>query len=152
MHKHLSMPCVLLSACMLYFASGPVAAEPALAIASADSTLKWGACPDFMPKGCQLAVLHGDPAKANADVFLRVPGKSSVPMHIHTSAERMILTQGELHLTYEGQKVSVLKPGSYAYGPAKMPHKAVCASAKPCVLFIAFEQPVDAILVETTPK
>ncbi|PWF54703.1 cupin domain-containing protein [Massilia glaciei] len=97
-----------------------------------------------MPKGCGIAVLHGDPARNNADVFLRVPAKSTIPMHTHTSAERMVLVSGELELRYEGQKMQVLKPGSYAYGPPKMPHEAYCASTAPCVLFIAFELPVDA--------
>lgn len=124
------------------------AANPALAVIASDTKLKWGGCPAFMPKGCELAVLHGDPAQENADVFLKIPGKSTVPMHTHTSAERMILTAGELHVTYEGQPMSVLKAGSYAYGPAKRPHKAACVSAKPCILFIAFEQPVDAIAVD----
>jgi hypothetical protein len=72
-----------------------LAAEPALAIAASDAKLKWGSCPAFMPKGCGLAVLHGDPTKENADVFLRIPAKSTLPMHSHTSAERMILTAGE---------------------------------------------------------
>jgi quercetin dioxygenase-like cupin family protein len=128
------------------------AAEEALAIAAGDAKLKWGGCPPFLPKGCALAVLHGDPAKPNVDVFLKVPGKSTIPMHTHTSAERMILTAGELHVTYEGQPMTVLKPGSYAWGPAKHPHKAVCVSAKPCILFVAFEAPLDAIPVEAAPK
>ena len=57
----------------------------------------------------------------------------------------MVLVSGELHVTYEGQPTTVLKPGMYAYGPAKLAHKAVCASGAPCVLFIAFEAPVDAM-------
>jgi quercetin dioxygenase-like cupin family protein len=145
----------LLSVCALCataFAGYAIAAEPALALTSGDPTLKWGACPAFMPKGCALAVLHGDPGKENADVFLKVPARSNIPMHTHTSAERMILTAGELHVTYEGQPMAVLKPGSYAYGPAKMPHKAACVGAAPCILFIAFEQPVDAIPVEPVEK
>jgi quercetin dioxygenase-like cupin family protein len=130
-------------------AAGPAqAGEPALALNADDPSLKWGACPAFMPKGCALAVLHGDPARENADVWLKMPGKSSIPMHTHTSAERMILTAGEMRVTYEGQKAAVLKPGSYAYGPAQRPHKADCVSAAPCLLFIAFEQPVDAMPVE----
>ena len=59
---------------------------------------------------------------------------------------------GELHVTYEGQKKHVLKPGSYAYGPAKIPHQGRCVSARPCILFIAFEEPVDAIPVETAAR
>jgi len=50
-------------------------------------------------------------------------------------------------LTYKGRKTTVLKSGSYAYGPAKVPHKATCASTVPCVLFIAFESPLDAVPV-----
>ena len=73
-------------------------------------------------------------------------------MHTVTSAERMVLVSGELQVTYEGQKMSVLKAGSYAYGPAKVPHKGYCASAAPCVLFVAFEGPVDAIAVEAAAK
>ena len=48
---------------------------------------------------------------------------------------------------YEGQKTTVLKSGSYAYGLAKVPHKATCASTVPCVLFIAFESPLVAVPV-----
>ena len=40
-----------------------LAAEPALAVTHTDKQLVWGACPDFIPKGCEIAVLHGDPAK-----------------------------------------------------------------------------------------
>jgi uncharacterized RmlC-like cupin family protein len=103
-----------------------------------------------LPEGCGIAVLHGDPARDNLDVFLRVPAQSSIPLHWHTSAERMVLVAGELHATYDGQKTAILKPGAYAYGPAKRPHKGFCASTVPCVLFIAFESPLDAVPVEST--
>lgn len=132
-------------------AAAPVP-EPALTQTAEDASLKWGPCPAFMPAGCSIAVLHGDPAKDNLDVFLKVPGKSSIPAHWHTSAERMILVAGELQVTYEGQPMTVLKPGSYAYGPAKRPHSALCASTDACILFIAFESPLDAVPVETAAK
>ena len=93
-------------------------------------------------------MLHGDPTKANTDVFFKVPANFPIPNHWHTSAERMVLVSGELHVTYEGQPTTVLKPGMYAYGPAKLAHEAVCESDAPCVLFIAFEAPVDAMAVE----
>ena len=35
-----------------------------------------------------MAVLHGDPAKENADMFLQVPCGSVLAHHKHTSAER----------------------------------------------------------------
>ena len=126
--------------------------EQAVTQTTNDAHLKWGPCPPFLPTGCGIAVLHGDPAKDNLDVFFKVPAKSTIPLHWHTSAERMVLVAGELHVTYEGQKSAVLKPGTYAYGPAKKPHKGFCASTVPCVLFIAFESPLDAVPFEGQSK
>ena len=121
------------------------AQEQALTRSAQEAQLQWGPCPPFMPAGCGLAVLHGDPSKANADVFFRVPANAVIPEHWHTSAERMVLVAGELSVTYKGQAKVVLKPGMYAYGPAKLPHTATCAGSASCVLFIAFESPVDAV-------
>ena len=107
------------------FAMTPATGQEApLARTTKDAQLKWGPCPAFLPKGCEIAVLHGDPAKNNADIFFKVPANSVIPRHWHTSAERMVLVSGELHVTYDGHKAVVLKPGTYAYGPAKLPHKA----------------------------
>ncbi len=128
------------------------AQEQALTWTAGDPQLKWLPCPPFLPKGCGIAVLHGDPAKDNVDVFFKVPAKSTLPLHWHTSAERMVLVAGELHVTYDGQKKAILRPGTYAYGPAKRPHKGFCASAVPCVLFIAFESPLDAEPIESKKK
>jgi quercetin dioxygenase-like cupin family protein len=125
------------------------ASEPALSLTSADAQLKWGPCPAFIPQGCEIAVLHGDPAKANADVFFKVPADFTIPQHWHTSPERMVLVSGEMRVTYEGQEPTTLKPGTYAYGPAKLPHSAYCLKGAACVLFIAFEAPVDAVPVES---
>lgn len=128
------------------------AQEQALTRTARDAQLKWGPCPPFLPKGCAIAVLHGDPAKENADIFFKVPAKSTIPLHWHTSAERMVLVAGELHVTYDGQKTAVLKPGTYAYGPPKVPHKGYCAGTSACVLFIAFVSPLDAVPVENKGK
>lgn len=116
-----------------------------LVFSAGDKSIKWGDCPAFLPKGCRVGVLQGDPAKPNADILVKFPGKSKVPAHRHTSAERMVLLQGEMQVTYEGHKPVTLKRGTYVYGPAGLAHEVACRSAEPCVLFIAFEQPVDAI-------
>lgn len=124
---------------------GPSAsAEQALATAVDSDAIQWGPCPPFFAEGCQIGVLHGDPAKPNADVFFRVPGNYDLPRHWHTSAERMILVAGAMDVSYEGQETVSLTPGMYAYGPPKAVHDGRCTSDEACVLFIAFEQPVDA--------
>jgi quercetin dioxygenase-like cupin family protein len=115
------------------------------AVQANDRNILWSPCPPFLPKGCQIGVLNGDPAKPNVDIFFKVPGKSKIAAHKHTSAERMVLVQGQMTVTYEGHEPVRLRRGSYAYGPAGLMHEAACLSAEPCVLFIAFEQPLDAI-------
>jgi quercetin dioxygenase-like cupin family protein len=146
---------LLVTAVTLVGASASAQAPPqeqALTRSALDTQLQWAPCPPFMPKGCGLAVLHGDPAKPNADVFLRLPANTTIPEHWHTSAERMVLVAGELAVSYKGQPRVVLKPGMYAYGPAKLPHSASCAAGASCVLFIAFESPVDAVPVAAPAK
>lgn len=146
-----------LSVCVSFWlalGAGPVPAEqpmqePALVRAWQDPALEWGPCPEFFPEGCAIAVIHGDPAQDNADIFFKVPADYRIPAHWHTSAERMVLVSGRLHVTYDGQDEVVLEPGNYAYGPARLPHDGYCAKGDPCVLFIAFESPVDAIPIKT---
>ncbi len=124
----------------------PVHATPAQAlfITHNDANLEWAPCPEFFPEGCGIAVLQGDPGEPNADIFFRVPAGSELPKHWHTSAERMILVSGTLHLDFEGQPSRAIEPGTYIYGPAELPHSGHCDAGDPCILFIAFEQPVDA--------
>jgi hypothetical protein len=132
--------------------SQEVPRQLALARSVSDAELRWGPCPAFFPAGCEIAALHGDPAQPNADVFFRVPARYDLPAHWHTSAERMVLVSGELHVTYDGQEPAILRPGMYAYGPAKAVHRGRCASDEPCVLFIAFEGPVDATPVAASAR
>lgn len=121
-----------------------ISLEKSIATSENDPNLVWGPCPEFMPSGCNIAVLHGDPAERNLDILIKLPANSSIPNHSHTSAERMILLAGEMEVTYEGEEPQNLKIGSYAYGPAKKPHVAKCGNS-PCILFVAFEEPLDAI-------
>lgn len=140
---------VFLNSLVLAVLSAPAfTSEPAILVDPSDTNLEWGPCPEFMPEGCEIAVVHGDPAKPNVDILFRVPGDSVIPPHGHTSAERMILLSGELEVTYEGQETVTMSEGSYAYGPAERLHDAYCLPGDACVLFIAFEEPLDAYPVD----
>ena len=119
--------------------------EPAFTWTADAPDLQWGPCPPFMPEGCELAVLQGDPAGLNADVFFKMAPNTTVPMHWHTSAERMVLVSGQMRVNYQGQRPVTLEPFTYAFGPAELPHETRCGDAGECILFIAFEEPVDAI-------
>jgi len=113
-----------------------------------DEALQWGPCPEFLPDGCRIAVLQGDPTEPNSDLFFELQGNTKVPKHIHSAAERMVLISGEFHVNYEGQDPDVMTAGTYAYGPPQIPHTASCESDEPCLLFVTFEKPVDAIPVD----
>lgn len=156
MSNPIRMRHVVTNAALTLLLAGPfavaLAQDAPLTRTAGDAALTWGGCPAFMPQGCEIAVLHGDPAKNNADVFFKVPANAEIPRHWHTSAERMVLVAGELHVTYDGHPSAVMKPGAYAYGPARLPHKASCGNSGPCVLFIAFESPVDAVAGEPPAK
>jgi len=125
--------------------AGTPAGEPALAIRPLAKEVQWGPCPPIFAKGCEIAVLHGNPANPNADIWLRVPPGFFLPPHTHSSNERMVLSTGELEVRYENQQKVVLKKGDYAFGPAKRAHEARCVGKQACTLFIAFEGPVDAL-------
>lgn len=123
------------------------AGDRALAISADDEAIDWGPCPEFFPETCRIGVLHGDPAAPGADIFFRVPGNTDLPAHTHTSAERMVLVSGRMSVDYEGQEPVLLEAGTYAWGPPGLPHSATCLEGDDCVLFIAFNDPVDAMPV-----
>lgn len=150
-----AVPLIMLAGCDRVEAPAPKeqdaaasSSEAALVRTAADPMLSWSACPAPLPAGCEMTILHGDPAKPGADVLLRVPAGTVIPAHTHSSAERMMLVSGRLDVHYQGAQPGRLLPGTYAYGPAGRPHRATCMAAEPCVLFIAFDGPVDVAAYE----
>lgn len=122
--------------------------EKAITWNANQDVIEWVTCPDFMPESCRISVLNGNPAEPNADIFFKLEGNTSVPLHWHHSAERMVLVSGEMEVDYEGQDPELITRGTYAYGPPELPHSAACVSVEPCLLFIAFEEPIDAFAAE----
>ncbi len=129
---------------LICFTQYAQASEMPLTFRMDDKSIQWGPCPDIFPKGCEISVLQGSPEKKNTDVFFKVPAGYSIPPHSHTSAEHMTLVSGVLEVKYKDADKVVLRPGAYAFGPAKHPHEANCTSKDSCVLFISFDEPIDA--------
>lgn len=143
--------CILFSTSLMYAqdeASSSTMNSIAVKISEGASGLEWMACPEFMGEGCNITVLQGDPSKGNFDILYKIPANHVVPKHWHTSPERIVVLSGTLEVTYDGEETQVLKQGDYAYGPAKKPHIAKSGSDGPCMLFIAFEEPMDAVEVK----
>ena len=125
-----------------------LAGDRAMVRSAADGDIEWGPCPGFFPESCRIGVLHGNPAEPRADIFFKVPANTEIPSHTHTSAERMVLVSGEMEVEYAGQEPAVIETGDYAFGPPGHPHRAKCLDAGECVLFIAFNDPIDAMPAE----
>lgn len=121
--------------------------EGAISVDPFSSKLKWGPCPPIFPITCETAILHGDPTKPNTDILIRATKGTKFIAHTHTSAERMVLVVGKMEVKYKGQAKIILKKGDYAFGPASHPHEAKCLEDQ-CILFVAFEAPIDAVIFE----
>ncbi|WP_245960826.1 cupin domain-containing protein [Wenzhouxiangella sediminis] len=132
----------------LAFVVSAWADDHAKVIGANSEAIQWGPCPAFFPDTCRIGVLHGNPAEPRADIFFKVPANTDLVAHTHTSAERMVLVSGRMRVDYEGQDPAVIETGSYAYGPPGRAHSARCLDAGECVLFIAFNEPIDAMPVE----
>lgn len=89
--------------------------------------LKWGPAPAVFPKGAQMAVLSGDPAKTGLfTVRLNMPAGYNIPAHHHPTDEVVTVISGELNLGM-GDKLDparsvALSSGGFAQAPAGMNH------------------------------
>src|ERR1700739_3368538 len=62
-------------------------------------TLKWSSAPPVLPKGAQIAVLYGDPDKAEPFVFrLKFPAGYKVTAHIHPNDYDLTVLSGTMYL------------------------------------------------------
>jgi mannose-6-phosphate isomerase-like protein (cupin superfamily) len=108
-------------------AKKPESAKGAALSVNADD-LKWGEAPPDLPKGAQIAVLHGDPTKkAPFTVRFKMPDGYKVPPHWHTRDEQLTILSGTfvLHMgdTMDAP-ADTLTAGAFHYLPAKMHHAA----------------------------
>lgn len=147
-----ALPLALLPIAVLMFTFNVTHAgdnNKSLVYSAGSKQLEWGPCPEIFPASCEIAVLNGSPEDKNTDIFFKIPPGTELVKHKHTSAERMVLISGKLKVNYDGQDKEILKPGFYGYGPPELPHTAACLEGEnPCVLFIAFNQPIDVFPVE----
>ena len=91
--------------------------------------MKWGPAPAVFPKGAEMAVLSGDPAKAGTFVVrLKMPAGYMVPAHHHPTDEYVTIISGDFSLgmgdKLDTAKGTPLAPGGFAMAPANMNHYA----------------------------
>lgn len=105
----------------------PAIAADDHAVVSPDQ-LKWEPAPPAFPKGAQVAVLSGDPAKEGLYVVrVKVPAGYKVPPHTHPNDENVTVISGTFNIgmggTFNDKNGSALKAGGFAR-PER--HAALC--------------------------
>jgi quercetin dioxygenase-like cupin family protein len=105
----------------------PTAAKPSAVSINADE-IKWGDAPPDLPKGGQVAVLHGDPSrKGTFTMRFKMPDGYKIAPHWHTQDEQLTIVSGTFIL-HMGDTMDApahdLEAGAFHYLPAKAHHAA----------------------------
>ncbi|MDB4889661.1 MAG: anti-ECFsigma factor, ChrR [Gemmatimonadetes bacterium] len=90
---------------------------------------KWGPAPAVFPAGAQMAVMQGNPGKAEPfTVRLRFPSGYTIAPHWHPTDENVTVISGTLRLgmgkKFESNGMLTLNAGGFVSAPANEAHYA----------------------------
>ena len=103
---------------------------PQVQVFDSPKDVKWGQAPPMLPKGAQIAVLDGNPMKADVPFTLRLkmPDGYKVPAHSHPTDENVTVLMGTLGAgmgdKFDPGKGQIIKPGGFVRMPKGMNHFA----------------------------
>jgi quercetin dioxygenase-like cupin family protein len=91
------------------------------------TVLKWGPAPDAFPKGAKMAVVSGDPSKAEPfEVQLSLPNGYKIPPHFHPTEEVVEVKKGTFLVgmgdKFDAKQTAPMKKGERATVPAEHHH------------------------------
>ena len=89
--------------------------------------IEWKSGPPSLPKGAQIAVLEGDPAKEGPFVFrVKVPDGYRIPVHTHPKMERVTVISGTFNIgmgdKFDENATKPMPAGTYGYWEPNMKH------------------------------
>jgi hypothetical protein len=104
------------------------ASEPHHTVVPADEVV-FSPGPPTLPRGAQIAVLHGSPAKEGPFVIrLKFPARFEIAPHRHSKEEHVTVISGRFGMAtgekLERQAAPLLPPGSFVRIPQGMAHYA----------------------------
>jgi quercetin dioxygenase-like cupin family protein len=99
-----------------------------------NASLQWGPAPAVFPAGAKMAVVSGDPSKAEPFVVeLSMPNGYKVPPHFHPTDEVVEVKEGTFLVgmgdTFDPKKTSPMKQGDKATVPANKHHFGLARGA-----------------------
>jgi ketosteroid isomerase-like protein/quercetin dioxygenase-like cupin family protein len=104
--------------------AGPPPGQPVMTSAA---DLKWGDAPPVLPAGAKMAVVSGDPGKAELYVVrLQVPAGYRIAPHWHPTDEHVTALAGTVALgmgdSFDQKALKDIPSGGYFVAPAQMHH------------------------------
>ncbi|MEN0073932.1 MAG: cupin domain-containing protein [Paracraurococcus sp.] len=132
-------------------ANGLAEDHGAMVLIPAGTAIAWQPGPADLPKGTQIAVLAGDPAKPGPFVLrVKFPPDTVVAPHRHATAENLTILAGEVYHgmgeTLDRERGERLAPGGFVFLPAMMPH-AVWTTSGEAVLQVTGTGPFGLLYV-----
>lgn len=108
--------------------------------------LQWSPAPPVLPRGAEMSVLSGDPAKSGPYVMrVRMPDGYRVPPHWHSQPENLSVLSGTYCMGMGDREnreaVTRLGPGGFAMMPDRMRHFGWCEGG--CTVQIHGAGPFD---------
>lgn len=102
--------------------------------APSPETLQWGPAPAVFPKGARMAVVSGDPSKAEKFVVeLSFPAGYRIPPHFHPTEELVQVVKGLFLVgmgdTFDLSQTKAMTPGEKGALPENMHHFAAAKVA-----------------------
>jgi quercetin dioxygenase-like cupin family protein len=93
----------------------------AMGMAIKADDIKW----EPLDGGFEISILYTNPTTRATYLVIRGPGNLHVPKHWHSSNESITVLKGSFVVAHDGSEDKTeLRPGGFAYMPAKMIHEA----------------------------
>jgi len=101
-----------------------------LATSGPGDDIQWGPAPPIFPKGAEMAVLQGDPSKADEfTVRLRMPNGYKIAPHTHPTVENVTVLKGTFYAgmgeQFSEANLKAFPRDAFASIPANHPHYAM---------------------------
>jgi quercetin dioxygenase-like cupin family protein len=111
--------------------------------------LQWRPVDPHNPSGARMAALWGDPLSGPYGALLRMPAGFELPMHRHSSDERVIVIDGaSIHWAegHDRRAAQIMRSGDYLLIPAGVNHVSAATAGEECLELITQDGKFDFTL------
>lgn len=120
-----------------------------LATSQKVADLQWRPVDPNNPSGARMATLWGDPMSGPYGALLRVPAGFELPMHRHSSDERVVVINGaSIHWAegHDRRAAPIMRSGDYLLIPAGVNHASAATAGEECLQLITQDGKFDFTL------